>query len=79
MEYKPTRSQLKKQFLAGQLTPEEFHSRLELALIHRGYHQCGGGSPKWSGPFHSDKTLAEQDNAQWFDQGCKVGIYTEQR
>jgi hypothetical protein len=78
MATQPTRSQLKKQFLSGQITADSFHDQLQHTLRYRGYHNLPGQNPKWSGPFHTDKQDAEDDNAPWFDLGHKVGIYTEQ-
>ncbi len=76
---KPTRSQLKKEFFAGEINVSKFKKLLEDTTRFRGFYWKGTGKPKWSGPFRETMAQADKDNAPFFNQDFSVDIYIEQR
>lgn len=78
MATKPTRSFLKKQFLSGLLSIEEFKEQLVFTYRYRGFYIQPGKKPKWSGPYRNTIEEAERDNAPYWDKGYAVDIYIEQ-
>jgi hypothetical protein len=65
---------LKKDFKAGKLNPNQLGTFIELAMEYRSYYFDKKNITHWAGPWRNDLNAASFDAMPFVQQGFKTGI-----